>query len=174
MKIPFTKMSGAGNDFVVVDNRGGVIQDGSAWARKVCDRRWGIGADGLLLLEKGEVGSYRMMYYNADGSYGGMCGNGGRCIARYAVLQALAPDRHQFEALGYLYSAEVVGESVCLSMKDCTEIRTDLVLPIGRRKVKAFFLNTGSPHVIIPLRGGGRNGVMLDRLDVMTLGRKIR
>ena len=68
MKIDFTKMSGAGNDFVVIDNRSASIKDKTALAKLVCDRHWGIGADGLLLLEESERASYRMMYYNADGS----------------------------------------------------------------------------------------------------------
>ncbi len=94
MRISFTKMSGAGNDFVVIDNRSQKIHDRARAAQLLCDRRWGVGADGLLLLENSEKASYRMMYYNADGSYGGMCGNGGRCVAAFAHKLDIAPSDH--------------------------------------------------------------------------------
>ena len=111
-------MSGAGNDFVVIDNRSKKIRNGSRAARRLCDRRWGVGADGLLLLEKSHKADYRMMYFNADGSYGGMCGNGGRCIARYALLNGIAGRKHRFEALKHVYAAAVTGSQVVLTMKD--------------------------------------------------------
>ncbi|MEW6062671.1 MAG: diaminopimelate epimerase, partial [Bacteroidota bacterium] len=84
MKIHFTKMSGAGNDFVVVDNRSGIISDPHQFSKIVCHRRYGVGADGVLLVEKSLKADFLMQYYNADGSSAGMCGNGGRCIAKFA------------------------------------------------------------------------------------------
>ena len=175
MTIQFTKMTGAGNDFVVIDNRSGRITKGSALARKVCDRRWGIGADGLLLLEKSRRGAYRMMYYNADGSYGGMCGNGGRCIALYAVKKRIAPMNHSFEALNHIYQVSVASpEKVSLVMKDPFDLRVNFVLPLHGKRIKASYVNTGSPHVVIPVRALRARGSKIESIDVAGLGREIR
>lgn len=174
MKIPFTKMSGAGNDFVVIDNRSNLIRDGAALAKKLCDRRWGVGADGLLLLQTSEDAEYRMMYYNADGSYGGMCGNGGRCIARYAVEAGIAKSKHRFEALGHQYRAVVKPEEVVLSMKDPSTVRKNIVLRIGSLKFKSHFVDTGSPHVVIPFAQLRRTYPTIEELPLDRLGREIR
>ena len=168
MKIEFTKMTGAGNDFVVIDNRSGLVKNGAELAKKLCDRRWGVGADGLLLLEFSEKADFRMMYYNADGSYGGMCGNGGRCIARYALLHKIASAEQRFEALDFVYAASVLGDRVSLSMKNPTGFKSSLMLRVTTQKARACFVDTGSPHVVIPLRKG-----VLDKLDVVTMGRRI-
>jgi diaminopimelate epimerase len=167
-------MSGAGNDFVIVDNRAGAIQNGSELARKVCDRRWGIGADGLLLIEKSSIAAYRMMYYNADGSYGGMCGNGGRCISFYAVENSIAGTSHSFEALEHVYVAVVRGTNVTLTMRDPKDIRMNLVLRGGAFPLKGHFINTGSPHVVIPFSAFGKRYSKLADLPVPELGKKIR
>lgn len=173
MKIEFTKMTGAGNDFVVIDNRDGKIGNGSVAARKLCDRHWGIGADGLLLLEGGEKGSYRMMYYNADGSYGGMCGNGGRCIALFAHRHGIARARHEFEAINFVYRAEVKRKTVTLSMKGPSDLRMNILVSISRKSVRGYFINTGSPHVVIPIDRISRR-LNLEDFDVVKSGRKIR
>jgi diaminopimelate epimerase len=172
MKIQFQKMTGAGNDFVVVDNRSGAIGDGAAMARKMCDRHWGVGADGLLMLENSRKAAYRMMYYNADGSYGGMCGNGGRCIAAYAVNHGIAVPRHEFEALDHVYQAIVDEESVQLAMKDPVGLKTGLVLLVLGKRLEMTFVDTGAPHVVVLAEKLGRKG--LDGIDVLTIGRTIR
>lgn len=172
MRIQFEKMSGAGNDFVVADNRSGEIRDGAELARRICDRHWGVGADGLLLVETSRVAAFRMMYFNADGSYGGMCGNGGRCIADYAVRKGIAPSTHEFDALDHLYKAQVLSGSVRLSMKDPSGLRADIVLPVSGKKLRATFIDTGSPHVVLLAREVSRKG--LDAIDVAGLGRAIR
>jgi diaminopimelate epimerase len=167
-------MSGAGNDFVVIDNRSSIVKDGETLAKKLCDRRWGIGADGLLLLQGAENADYRMMYYNADGSYGGMCGNGGRCIARYAVENGIAKATHNFEALGYRYESIVGRDEVILSMKDPSDIKMNIVLPVGSMRLKVHFVNTGSPHVVVPLSQLAEKYAALEDIPVEQLGRKIR
>lgn len=174
MKIQFTKMTGAGNDFVVIDNRPKKIKSARILAKRLCDRRWGVGADGLLLLEDSKKAAYRMMYYNADGSYGGMCGNGGRCIAHFAVSLGVAGKKHSFEALDYIYTATVSGNYVALQMKDPKNLALDVVLPLDGSKIKVHFVDTGSPHVVIPTSNlpGKRNP--LDKVNVFDLGRKIR
>jgi diaminopimelate epimerase len=164
-------MSGAGNDFVVIDNRKGIISDGSALARKVCNRRWGIGADGLILLEPSQRASYRMIYYNADGTYGGMCGNGGRCIAYLAAANNLAPVEHSFEALDHVYNAKVDHESVTLTMKDPSDLKTDIMLRLGKTKLKLHFVDTGSPHAVIPIAQLRKK---LSDINVLELGNRIR
>ena len=174
MKLQFRKMSGAGNDFVVIDNRAGVVQDREAMARRLCDRRWGIGADGLLLLEATDKADYRMMYYNADGSYGGMCGNGGRCIARFATDNGIAGPKHTFEALGYLYSSVVRADEVVLSMKDPTDIRMNIVLRVANQNIRGHFINTGSPHFVIPIFQFGKKYRSLEDVPVEQLGKKLR
>src|SRR3990167_5778876 len=96
--IPFWKMSGSGNDFIVVDNRRRVFpKTVSAWAKKLCHRQEGIGADGLLLVEKSAKADFRMVYFNADGSRAGMCGNGARCIAQFAEENRIARSPFTFE-----------------------------------------------------------------------------
>lgn len=174
MKTTFTKMTGAGNDFVVIDNRSKRIKNGSKAARILCDRRWGIGADGLLLIEKSRLAKYRMMYYNADGSYGGMCGNGGRCIAWYAFLHKLAPRKHSFEALGHIYDAEVRKNEVVLTMMNPRDLRLHQEIVLSSQKVLVNSVDTGSPHVVIPIGNLTGDCRPLDELDVVNLGRAVR
>jgi diaminopimelate epimerase len=173
MRVNFAKMTGAGNDFVVIDNRSRRIRNGSKVARILCDRRWGIGADGLLLLEKSRRASYRMMYYNADGSYGGMCGNGGRCIAFYAFSARIVKRKHSFEALDHIYNVEVRKHEVVLAMKDPRRLKIDKKLRLKSKAIKVNFIDTGSPHVVVPIENvtGHRS---LAELDVVSLGRTIR
>jgi len=166
-------MSGAGNDFIVIDNRSAMIVDGATLARKICDRHWGVGADGLLLLESSDKVSYRMMYYNADGSYGGMCGNGGRCIAMFAFQKKIAGKDHEFEALGHIYAASIVEEGVSLSMQDPVSISKIQYLSIGKKRIAYQFINTGSPHIVINITEFSKNGE-LDRLDVQRWGKLLR
>jgi diaminopimelate epimerase len=173
MRMSFTKMSGAGNDFVVIDNRTRKIQNGRKAARILCDRRWGIGADGLLLLEKSRKANYRMMYFNADGSYGGMCGNGGRCIARYAVLNGIAPRNHRFEALDHVYAATVKSSDVKLTMKNPIDLDLEREIRLDGKKIKVSFVDTGSPHVVVPCDALAKNQA-LGSIDVTSLGSEIR
>jgi len=174
MRFQFTKMTGAGNDFVVIDNRSRRIKDRARLARLLCDRRWGIGADGLLLLERSRKADYRMMYYNADGSYGGMCGNGGRCIALYAVKMHIAPSEHAFEALGYVYRARVKRNTVCLWMKQPKDLKINAAVRFLGRRQRLNFVDTGSPHAVVPVETLGRGRTKLQGLDVFTIGRSLR
>jgi len=174
MKIEFTKMTGAGNDFVVIDNRNGYIQDGPGFARIVCERHFGVGADGLLLLEKSEKADFRMMYYNADGSYGGMCGNGGRCIAQFAFIKGIAGVEQSFEALDSIYKAAVSVEVVELRMKDPSELRIGVMLPTSTGTILCNFIDTGAPHVVIILTNDAPGRPGLSSIDVVRIGREIR
>jgi diaminopimelate epimerase len=174
MTVKFTKMTGAGNDFVVVDNRTRRIHDGSRAAKLLCDRRWGVGADGLLLLEKSRRGDYRMMYYNADGSYGGMCGNGGRCIALYAVKHRIAAKKHVFEALDHCYAVVVGPKNITLSMKDPHSLRLSDSLNLDSNRQPFNFVDTGSPHVVIPLEELEGQPASVDAVDLAVFGPRVR
>jgi len=173
--IDFMKMSGAGNDFVVVDNRSGIVSAPDVFAQQVCDRRRGIGADGLLLLEPSAKADFLMKYYNADGSYGGMCGNGGRCISRYAYLKHLVVKPEiRFEALEHIYAASVLHDRVRLEMKDPTDFRMDQDVEVAGRLVHFHFVNSGSPHCVIFLEENRSLGPDLDSVDVQAIGKEIR
>lgn len=167
--VSFSKMSGAGNDFVAIDNRRLIITDRAAFARRVCGRTEGVGADGLLLLERSRVANFKMRYYNADGTDGGMCGNGGRCMSWFAYLKKLVPARHTFEALERFYRAEILAtERVLLHIPDPDAFRS--VVQLGSKQFpRAAFLNTGSPHAVIRVRKPE-----MEKLDVVGVGRPIR
>src|ERR1700716_1465324 len=115
----FTKMNGAGNDFVLLDNRAGSIHLDPKQISRICDRHRGVGADGILLLEKPENGAdFRMRYYNADGGEAEMCGNGARCFARFANKIAGAPNKISFQTPAGLIGAELHGELGTLYMSE--------------------------------------------------------
>src|SRR5450755_3181595 len=117
----FTKMNGAGNDFVLLDNRGGDIQLSPTQIAMICDRHRGVGADGILLLEKSTNGAdFRMRYYNSDGGEAEMCGNGARCFARFANQIARAPENVSFETPAGVIRAELHDGVVTLHMSDPT------------------------------------------------------
>jgi diaminopimelate epimerase len=176
VNIAFTKMSGAGNDFVVVDNRRHILKDDlSTFVQAVSHRRTGIGADGVLILQQSSRADFLMSYYNSDGSFGGFCGNGGRCIARYALLNGIAPAHLTFEALDQIYHAEVQGARVRLKMMTPRDQRLGLVLQWNNKVLKAHALNTGAPHVVIFLdENPGLATTDLASVDLFNLGRKIR
>ena len=175
-KLSFTKMNGAGNDFVLLDNRAGELSlDGAAVAR-LCDRHRGIGADGVLAVETpvaGTEGEFRMRYYNADGGEAEMCGNGARCFARYAA-RLTAGGGPSCEAMSFQTGAGLIrarfdGEIVHLDMSQPTagEDLGGLVLDDAVALSQAYFLNTGVPHVVVPVDD-------VETVDVHPVGRAIR
>jgi diaminopimelate epimerase len=115
-----------------------------------------------------------MMYFNADGSYGGMCGNGGRCIALYAVRKHIATSEHAFEALGYAYRALVRRNTVTLWMKKPRHLKIDATIRFLGRQQRLNFVDTGSPHAVVPVETLGRGRTKLQDLDVFTIGRSLR
>ena len=170
MNVPilFTKASGAGNDFVLVNNiNGDLAIDFARLAPVVCDRHFGVGGDGLLVIGKSHRADFSMLYYNADGSSGGMCGNGGRCVAAFAHMEGIAGRNQRFEALDHIYDAEVGEKSVRLHMKDPVDLRGGLQFSPAGRQMTGTFLDTGAPHVVIFEDG-------LERLDVMNVGKAVR
>src|SRR5438046_2338303 len=148
----FTKMNGAGNDFVMVDNRGGNVRLEPDQIVRICDRHRGIGADGSLLLERGSNGAdFRMRYYNRDGGEAEMCGNGARCFARFANKVAGAPARISFQTPAGLIRGELHGELVTLQMSEPKDLRLDIELTANAQTERVRFINSGVPHVIVPV-----------------------
>jgi len=164
----FYKMSGTGNDFVVLDNRKNIIGDGlPQMVSKLCHRRHGVGADGVLLLEASNKADFRMRYLNADGGEVSFCGNGARCLAWFAHSIGAAGETMTFEAGDGLHRAEVTGNRVKLSMKDPDDIRINFILDLGTKGFAASFADTGVPHVVIPV-------MELQDFPVVEAGRKVR
>ena len=126
MLINFTKMHGAGNDFIVIDNRNGSFNTSDAdFVKLLCHRRFGIGADGMILLEEEDGYDFKMVFMNNDGSIGSMCGNGGRCIVHFAyhTLDIISnPKQVRFMAVDGIHEAEINGDQVKLKMQDVSEI----------------------------------------------------
>ena len=166
--IEFTKASGAGNDFVLIDNMDDRLQlDKVTLAHVLCSRRFGIGADGLLLLEPSVKADFFMRYHNADGSYGGMCGNGGRCVARYAYIHGIARSPMTFVALDHVYQAVMIGNDVKLRMKNPIDYRASIDISLKDKVFSGSFINTGSPHVVIFQE-------RMEDFDVEGIGKEIR
>jgi diaminopimelate epimerase len=154
----FYKYQGTGNDFVVIDDREETFPISQKYIADLCHRRFGIGADGLMLLQNVEGYDFRMVYFNADGTEGSMCGNGGRCLVRFAHDLGLIDDFTLFIATDGEHEAKVNDEFISLKMIDVNQIeRTD----------KYDFINTGSPHYV-------EYTTDLKNLDVYAKGKSVR
>jgi diaminopimelate epimerase len=165
----FTKMNGAGNDFVMLDNRGSELQLRSEQIARICDRHRGVGADGVLVLEPAANGAdFRMRYYNADGGEAEMCGNGARCFARYADRVAGPMEKLSFETPAGVIGAELQGDLVRLAMSDPTDLRVAITIPLPDGPLPAHFVNSGVPHVVVAVVDD------LEHVDVRGLGSAIR
>ncbi|MUH36435.1 diaminopimelate epimerase [Zobellia amurskyensis] len=138
MTLSFYKYQGTGNDFVLIDNRQLQFpKNDTKLVASLCDRKFGIGADGLILLENDELSDFKMVYYNADGREGSLCGNGGRCTVAFAKFLGVIDKDTVFNAADGKHSATIEGGIVSLQMQDVSEIR---------EKPEYVFLDTGSPH----------------------------
>ena len=147
-------MNGAGNDFILFDNRTGAIELDRNQIAHLCDRNRGIGADGILLLEKPtNHADFRMRYFNADGGEAEMCGNGARCFARFANKVGGQKAKISFETPAGVISAELKDDSVTLQMTEPTDLRLNIDLPVAGKNKTVHFVNSGVPHVVIPVAG---------------------
>ncbi|MDR1055300.1 MAG: diaminopimelate epimerase [Prevotellaceae bacterium] len=163
-KIQFCKYQGAGNDFIVIDNREESFVYNNELIRQLCDRHFGIGSDGLMLLENDSAGSdFYMRYFNADGSESTMCGNGGRCIATFARLLGIAPRKLEFNSVDGLHTAEILNNEGSASMVKLKMIDVEQV----HEDDDFYYLNTGSPHHVVFVDE-------LDEFDVVSEGRRVR
>ena len=138
MKLSFYKYQGTGNDFVLIDNRQHIFsKNDTKLVRQLCDRKFGIGADGLILLENDDTHDFKMVYYNSDGNESTMCGNGGRCIVAFANFLGVINSETTFIAIDGTHYATIENDVVNLRMQDVSEIETH---------AHHVFLDTGSPH----------------------------
>ena len=166
----FYKYQGAGNDFLIADNRDGSVQLTTAQIAALCDRRYGVGADGLMLLESSREYDFRMVYYNSDGSGGMMCGNGGRCIVAFAADMRI--EHFDFDAADGFHTAQIIAEegrakTVRLKMKDVDGYEHHEALTGPKCVSDGYFLDTGTRHYV-------RFVPELDAYDILTEGRDIR
>ncbi|MCJ7468373.1 MAG: diaminopimelate epimerase [Maribacter sp.] len=159
MVLSFYKYQGTGNDFIMVDNRNEkFLKQDTHLISFLCDRKFGIGADGLILLENHAEGDFKMAYFNSDGRESSMCGNGGRCIVAFAQRLGIIHDSAQFMAVDGMHKATVKDAIISLQMKDVHDIMN---------RQHAIFLDTGSPHHVQMVE-------KLDSFKVAKEGRKIR
>lgn len=170
MQMDLYKYQGAGNDFLIADNRDGAIALTAQQVAKLCDRRYGIGADGLMLLESSEDYDFRMVYYNSDGSGGMMCGNGGRCIVAFAADRGLK--HFDFDAADGFHTAQILEDRsgvkiVRLKMKDVHGYEQYESLTGVNVQSGGYFLDTGTRHYVRFVSG-------LEEYDVVAEGRDIR
>jgi len=166
-RIRFTKAVATGNDFVIIDNRPSKIAALSSLAKKLCDRKRGVGADGLLVIERSKRADFRMRIFNPDGSEAQMCGNGSRCVALYAFRKRVAPIAMTIDTLAGVLKAGVKGAVVKVMLTEPKDIRWNFCLMIHKCPYKLSFVNTGVPHVIHFVDD-------LDGVDVKNLGSHMR
>jgi diaminopimelate epimerase len=168
-QIEFYKMTGGGNDFILIDNREGQLDVGALRPviPQLCRRKFSVGADGLIILEASQKADFRWHFFNADGSEAEMCGNGGRCAARLAHVLGMAPADLSFETAAGLIRAQVKGSVVKLLLPPPSDMRLGLALPIGEEEINVDFINTGVPHTVIFAPD-------LQEADVVGVGRQIR
>jgi diaminopimelate epimerase len=169
-RLPFVKMTGAGNDFVVIDNRARRYALSPAQIERLCDRRFGIGADGLLAVEPadGLGADFRMRYYNSDGGEAEMCGNGARCFARFVQTMPRAEaERVRFLTPAGLITGEYLGDEVRVNLTAPTEARIGQRADFGWGEIEYHFLNTGVPHVVLFVPD-------VEKAEIVAQGRAIR
>lgn len=160
MTVKFDKYQGTGNDFIMIDNRHyGIGKDNTTLIERLCNRKFGIGADGLILLQEKKSFDFEMVYFNSDGRESSMCGNGGRCLVKFAHQLGLVKNTCRFVAIDGPHDASVLTHGIIsLKMKD-----VDALERVG----EDYILNTGSPHYVVFVKD-------VKALDVVNEGRKIR
>lgn len=159
MHFSFYKYQGTGNDFIIIDNRQLFFsKNDTKHIAALCDRKFGIGADGLILLENHPTLDFRMVYYNSDGNESSMCGNGGRCLVHFAKFLGIIQNKTTFEAIDGIHEAIILNDIVSLKMNDVESVKIEN---------NNIFLNTGSPHHVEICN-------QLDTLDIQNVGAKLR
>lgn len=169
MKIPFTKMQGSGNDFILIDNRQGVLKGKSLreLAVRVCDRHYSVGADGLIVILASKKADFKWRFFNADGSEAEMCGNGSRCAARFAYLRKIGKKNLSFETLAGVIQARITNELVQVQLPGASALQMNIAVPLDTGLRMGHFVNTGVPHLIYLSKD-------LDNEDVDRIGRTTR
>ena len=167
--VDFFKMSGSGNDFILIDNRDHALAVGNiaAFVRTVCERKVSVGADGLIIIENSGRADFRWRFFNADGSEVDMCGNGARCAARFAYIRGIAKEKMSFDTAAGIIEAEVKGDTVKVKLTEPHGMKANISVTIDGKPTAVSFVNTGVPHCVLFVHG-------LDGYDVFNIGRKIR
>ena len=168
-KISFTKMVASGNDFIVGDAfTSSFVRPPSSLVKTLCDRKFGIGADGVLILGRSKCADFKMRIFNADGSEAEMCGNGARCAVCYWTDRRKLKDcALNIETLAGIIQGQTKGNKVKIKLTDPRDIMTDVPIKVGNRMMKINFINTGVPHAVIFVEG-------LDKIDILEAARLIR
>jgi diaminopimelate epimerase len=167
----FFKMSASGNDFIVIDNRDGRVNrsfpDVIGFVTKICRAHHSVGADGVILIENSEKHDFAWRFFNADGSEAEMCGNGGRCAARFAYINGITKEKMAFETIAGVIKAEVNGMRVKLELTAPVDLKLDYAVGLEEKELFLSSVNTGVPHAVLLVDD-------LDHMPVDELGRRIR
>ncbi|MDD5355898.1 MAG: diaminopimelate epimerase [Candidatus Omnitrophica bacterium] len=167
-KIEFTKLVASGNDFILLDLRNKHNKlNLKAIARQLCNRKFGIGADGLLVLEKSKKAGVKMRIFNPDGSEAQMCGNGARCVVYFIARKSNANKAITVETKAGILKAKAHRDNIEINMTEPKDIKLDSVIKVNNYPLRINFINTGVPHVVILCDG-------LEKIDVYHLGKLIR
>lgn len=167
--IPFYKMSGAGNDFIIIDNRQQIVDNTKLtdFISSVCRRKMSAGADGLILIESSKKCDFRWRFFNSDGSKAEMCGNGARCAARFAHMNGIAGTTLSFETEAGVIHAQISKDRVKVKMPAASDLKLAYPLALSHNSLTISSINTGVPHVVVMVE-------QIDNIDVVALGREIR
>lgn len=172
--IPFWKMSGSGNDFILIDYRKPIPSQDEmrVFVSKVCRRGLSVGADGVILIKPSTIADYGWRYYNADGGEVEMCANGSRCAARFAFENNIAPTKHRFETIAGIVDAEVIQDPggrvrVRVRLPDPSDLRLNVPIELSEQLYIGHTVNSGVPHVVYFVDD-------VEKVDVIGLGRKTR
>jgi diaminopimelate epimerase len=167
--VPFVKMSGTGNDFIIIDHRKPLIgrEAMAEFAALVCRRKFSAGADGLILIEESDQADFKWLFFNADGSVAEMCGNGARCAARFAYMHGIAPARMCFETLAGIIEAQVADINVSVKMTDPGDVQMHRQITVDDETILLHTVDTGVPHAVLFVDD-------IAQVDVCARGSRIR
>jgi len=169
MRVEFDKMEGAGNDFILIDNRSERLPEECKirLVEEFCHRSFGIGADGMIFVQEDPEFDFSWDFYNSDGSRAEMCGNGARCVARFARKIGAAGDRMTFRSLAGPIQAELTGRGAKVGLPDAVIPDSSQALDLDENYMQVWLLNTGVPHAVVQVPD-------LDSVDVVKVGRQLR
>ena len=167
--IPFVKMSGSGNDFIVIDNRESIVDEPTlkVFIKNVCRRKLSAGADGMILIEPSSTVDFKWRFFNSDASRAEMCGNGARCAARFAFINGIAGKSLSFETDAGIISAEILAERVKIKMTDPGDLQPHVTVALDDKPVRLSTINTGVPHAVLEEPD-------LETADIVPIGRALR
>lgn len=167
MEFVFTKMCANGNDFVVIDNRNLMIDLTPEQVKNICQRKLGIGADGMLIIEKSKIADFKMRVINSDGTEAEMCGNGARCAAKFAFDKKISNNLMRFETLAGIIDAEIQKHRVKVKLTDPINLVLNKRVKLPDKEIIVHYLNTGVPHIVVIVED-------VEKIDVINFGRHLR